>query len=48
MGPYKYKDATLGNLAEDPAGVERPWLLHLNIEKQSGEPVECTASLLNK
>ena len=34
-------------LAEDNAGVHRPWLAHVSIEKNSGEPVECTASLLN-
>ena len=34
-------------LAQDPAGVHRPWLARVNIEKESGEPVECTATLLN-
>ena len=34
-------------LAQDTGGVTRPWLAHINIQKDSGEPVECTGSLLN-
>ena len=34
-------------IGQDTAGVHRPWLAHVSIEKNSGEPVECTASLLN-
>ena len=32
---------------QDTEGVHRPWLAHIKIEKESGEPVECTGSLLN-
>ena len=52
-GATKMKVTGLGMLtldaqdAEDTEGVHRPWLAHIKIEKESGEPVECTGSLLN-
>ena len=41
------EDAQDAQDTEDTEGVHRPWLAHINIEKESGEPVECTGSLLN-
>ena len=46
-GATQMKESPLRVLAQDTGGVHRPWLVHINIEKDSGEPVECTGSLLN-
>merc|ERR1711874_684832 len=37
-------------LSQDPYGTEdlnRPWLVHITLKKDSGKMVECTGSLLN-
>ena len=36
------------DLREDVLSGERPWLAQISVMKDSGKPVECSGSLLNK
>ena len=36
------------DVREDVLSGERPWLAQISVMKDSGKPVECSGSLLNK